>query len=213
MQFDRFQDFISTWFLWIALQVIGAGFGMIFGEAGGQFIAQLFTLNIGHFAAFLIFEIVIWIPRRVLFQRLFSDPTWKVMTQMIWLVTEIFMWSIWSQILQSSTPPHFTEGAAFSSLVGATLWFLLWCAQQAPRNRWWFLIASAYALGSVSIGIAFVTIVFVVGDEVHRTLATMIHPLVAEAGMGAITGLGVGCLTGGVIAHQRISIAPSTAVR
>ena len=213
MQFDRFQDFIATWFLWIGLQVICASFGMLFGEAGGQFIAHLFTLNVGHFAAFLIFEIVIWIPRRVLFQRLFSDPTWKVMTQVIWLVTEILMWSIWSQVLQSSTPPHFTEGAAFGALIGAALWFLLWCAQQAPRNRWWFLIASVYALGSVSIGIGVVTIAFVGGDAVHRTLTTMIHPLVAEAGMGAIIGLGVGGLTGGVVAHQRISIAPSTAVR
>jgi hypothetical protein len=213
MRFDRFQDFVAVWFLWLGLQVIGAMFGMIFGEACGQLIAQVFTLSAAHFAAFLIFEIVVWIPRRVLFQRLFFDPAWKAMTQLIWLVTEILMWSIWSHVLQISTTPHLTEGAAFGSVIGAALWFLLWCAQQAPRNRWWFLIASLYALGGVIIGISVATIAFTLGDEVHRILSVTVHPLVAEAGMGAIIGLGVGCLTGGVIAHQRITLAPSTVHR
>jgi len=213
MRFDHLQDFMATWFLWIGLQVIGTMFGMIFGEALGQWIATTFTLSAGHFAAFLIFEIAIWIPRRLVFRTLFFDPTWKKMTQWIWVVTEIFAWSIGSQLLRTATTPHLTEGAAFGAVIGAALWFLLWCAQQARRTRWWFLVATFYAFGGMIIGNSVAVIAFTLGDELHRILSLMVHPLVAEAGMGVIIGLGIGSLTGGVIARQQLSVAPPSPIR
>ncbi len=210
MRFDRFQDFMTIWFLWIGLQVIGGTFGLVFGEAFGQWVAHSSTLSAGHFTAFLIFELIIWIPRRIVFRTLFFDPTWKTLTQLIWIVTEIFAWSIRWQLLRTGTTPHLTEGAAFGAVIGSALWFLLWCAQQARRSRWWLVVATIYALGGFLIGNSVAVVALTLGDEVYQILGQIVHPLIAEAGMGAIIGLGIGSLTGGVIARQRLSVAPSS---
>ena len=207
MRFDHFQDFVTTWLLWIGLQVVGSMFGMVFGEALGQWIAHFSTLAAGHVAAFLTFELIVWIPRRIVFRTLSFDPTWKKLTQWIWIVTELFAWSLSSHIIQTTPTPHVTEDAAFGLVIGATLWFVLWCAQQAQRTRWWFLVATLYALGGMLVSNVIAAVTLALGDDVYQTLSLLVHPPVAEAGIGGVIGLGVGSLTGGVIAHQQLAAA------
>lgn len=203
MRFDRLHDFIATWLLWIGINVVGSTFGVIFGEAFGQWIAQTLSLNGGHLIALVIFEISIWLPRRVVFRSLHLDATWTTLTQRIWMVTEIFGWSLGIQ------SPQFTTGATFAAMIGASLWFILWCAQQARLGRWWIPVALCYALGGLVISNSITVVIWLLSDEVTRILSQILPAILAYACVGALIGLGVGALTGGVIARHAIT---STAV-
>jgi hypothetical protein len=200
MRFDRLHDFIATWLLWIGINIVGNTFGVIFGEAFGQWITQTVSLKVGHLIAFAVFEISIWLPRRVLFRTLHLDATWITLTQRIWIVTEIFGWGLG---LQS---PQFTTGATFAAMIGASLWFILWCAQQARPGRWWIPVALCYALGGLVISNSITVVVWLLSDEINRIVGQILPAIVANACVGALIGLGVGGLTGGVIAHHAINI-------
>jgi hypothetical protein len=206
MQFDRFHDFITTWLLWSGISIVGSTFGVIFGEALGQWIAQVLTLSVGHLIALVIFEISIWVPRRVVFRTLRLDATWTTLTQRIWIVTEIFGWGVGLQLMRSAPSPQLTTGATFAAMIGASLWFILWCAQQARPGRWWVPVALCYALGGVIVSNSITVVIWLLSDEVNRMLSQILPAIVVHACIGALIGLGVGGLTGGVIARRVITI-------
>jgi len=207
MQFDRFHDFITAWFLWIGINIVGSTFGVIFDEALGQWIAQTVSLNRGHLIALISFEISIWVPRRVVFRTLHLDATWTRLTQRIWIVTEIFGWGVGLQLMRSAPSPQLTTGTTFAAMIGASLWFILWCAQQARPGRWWVPVVLCYALGGVIISNSITVVIWLLSDEVNRMLSQILPALLAHAGVGALIGLGVGGLTGGVIAGRAVTIA------
>jgi hypothetical protein len=192
--------------LWIGINIVGSTFGVIFGEAFGQWIALMVSLNVGHLIALVVFESSIWVPRRIVFHTLHLDATWTTLTQLIWIVTEIFGWGLGLQFMRSAPTPQLTTGATFAAMIGASLWFILWCAQQARPGRWWVAIALCYVLGGLAISNAITVVIWLLSDEVNRVLSQILPALLAHAGVGALIGLGVGSLTGGVIARRALTI-------
>jgi hypothetical protein len=49
-------------------------------------------------------------------------------------------------------------------------------------------------------------VIWLLSDEVNRMLSQILPALLAHAGVGALIGLGVGSLTGGVIARRAVTI-------
>jgi len=202
MNYDRPHEFINIFMLWIGLHILGGGFGILLGEITGQLIASVLSSALGHFAAFAVFEAVLWFSRRTVFRSIPFDPMWKLVTQTLWMFTEVLGWSIGTQVALMSPTPRFTEGAVFGAAIGAAMWFLLWCARLARPGRWWVPVATLYATVGLMIGITVVTFVLVLSDEIRTALVAFIPAALAAALAGALMGLGTGVLTGVVVAFQ-----------
>src|SRR6266496_118437 len=111
MNYDRRHEFINIFVLWIGLHILGGGFGILLGEIIGQLIAAVLNSVLGHFAAFVVFEAVLWLSRRTVFRSIPFDPMWKLVTQTLWIFTEVLGWSIGTQAALMTPTPRFTEGA------------------------------------------------------------------------------------------------------
>jgi hypothetical protein len=202
MIYDRRHDFVNIFVLWIGLHILGGGFGILLGEIIGQLIAAVLSSALGHFAAFVVFEAVLWLSRRMVFRSIPFDPMWKLVTQTLWMFTEVLGWAIGTQAALISPTPRFTEGAVFGATIGAAMWFLLWCARLARPGRWWVSVATLYATGGLMIGLTVVTLVLVLSDEIRTALVAFMPAALAAALAGALMGLGIGALTGVVVAFQ-----------
>jgi hypothetical protein len=202
MRFKRSPEFIPTWFLWVGISIAGSTFGVILGELIGQWVAQTAAINLGHLTAIIVFEISIWLPRRMIFRALDFDPTWTTFTQRYWLVGEIFAWGFGIQSMRASPIPQLTAIAMFAPLLGAVIWFMIWFARQARPGDWWVPVATCYALIGLVIGTGITVPMAVLGSEVEELLSQMLPAILAHAGAGALIGLGIGILTGAPIARR-----------
>ena len=201
MHYDRLQDQINLWFLWVLALSTGCAIGWAAGEWFGRMVYYTYGWTAGHLVGWSIFEASVWLMRWQILRRISTVPVWRRLDSLIWVASEIFAWALGEGIHQLSPTLWVTASAVWGIGGGAALWFVMACIRQAKPGRWFLLSGMGYGLLGFVIGNLMLTGTITLANEVERIATTLAAPLIAWALGGAILGAGTGGMTGLAVAR------------
>lgn len=201
IKYDRLQDQINLWLLWVLAITLGCALGWASGESLGRLVFHSFGWTLGHFVGWTTFEIILWTIRWQFLKRISPIPIWRRMDAWIWFSSELFAWSIAEGIHQLTAYIWMTSSAVWGVIVGTSIWFILACARQAKPGRWFVLAGACYGFVGIMSGTIALSLTVTLADEIQRTAERMAIPLAGWLMGGAMLGAVSGGMSGLAVAR------------
>jgi hypothetical protein len=197
---DKYQREISFLLFWIIANSFGLGAGVVFGEVLGRNVAQIAGQRIGHIAAIIICEGLIWLTRWAV---LVHFPEFKItlVEVVVWVSTEWLGWMMGQVPAQPGYLFPYTDGVIWAQVFGVGVWILFGSIRiPRPGKKLWQI----EAIGRISMGIS---------TEIGQMVTQLTNMVVGIVTTGIILGAFLGAMTGLVIiklALQRAAYNPNT---
>jgi hypothetical protein len=196
---DLRQTKIRFWLNWTISNALGMSIGWCLGEYIGQLALKSYSVRISTLMAAFIFELILWLARLLPSQYFSKQRPIKYLDGLIWFVTELFGWIVFSFMEPSSQ--WLTSEVVFITGMGVTFWiifaiFRLLQKEKKQNPPEWFPKAFIYTLIGFIFGNMVISFLMAIATSIGFSLGRLINLYVGWGVAGFFLGGAFGAITG-----------------